>query len=43
MTRAKLNQVKASKNKKFLVLEIIKEHTYGVNELKTVEYIFFKN
>jgi hypothetical protein len=41
--RAKIGQVKPSKNKKFIAVELIKEQPFGlVNELKTLEYVFFK-
>lgn len=44
MARSKIAKVKASQNKKFTVISIVKEqHMYGVAELKTVEFIFFKN
>jgi hypothetical protein len=33
--KAKLNSVKASKNKKFLIIELLKDpHPYGLQELK---------
>ena len=41
--KARLTQVKASKDKKFLALELVKDNSYGFPELKTVEYVFFKN
>jgi len=41
--KALLSQVKASKDKRFLALELVKDNSYGFPELKTVEYVFFKN
>ncbi len=43
VVKAKLNQVKPSKNKKFIAIELLKDpHPFGAAELKTVEYLFYK-
>ena len=41
--KAKLNSVRPSKNRKFLVVELLKDpHPYGIPELKQVDFLFFK-
>lgn len=42
--KSKISKIKPSQNKKFTVIQIVKDqHMYGVAELKSVEFIFFKN
>jgi hypothetical protein len=43
ITKNRLSNIKASKNKRFIALEVIREpHQFGIPDLKTVEYSFFK-
>lgn len=43
IVKAKINQVKPSKNRKFIAIEMVKDpHPYGAIELKCVEYVFYK-
>jgi hypothetical protein len=40
---ARLGDVKASKDRRFIVIEVMKDHPYGLGtELKTLEYLFIK-
>ncbi|TNV72876.1 hypothetical protein FGO68_gene6745 [Halteria grandinella] len=42
--KSRISKAKPAQSKKFTVLEILKDqHMYGMSELKTVEYVFFKN
>ena len=40
--KGRINAIKSSKNKRFMIIEIVKDHIYGVAELKTIEYLYFK-
>ena len=43
LTKNKLTNIKASKNKRFIALEVTRDpHQFGMTDLKTLEYSFFK-
>lgn len=39
---AKMGSVKAAKSKKFLVIQITKDHLYGQKDFETMEFVVFK-